>query len=98
METSLAGVCPRRSRVERASSPAARIGNYRRGSMLHQPTARNNRIAGNLEDQMKRRSFLGSVAAVSLASQHRASAAIPKMKITRVRAYAPPNLNILFNQ
>jgi galactonate dehydratase len=47
---------------------------------------------------MKRRSFLGSVAAVSLASQHHANAAIPKMKITRVRAYAPPNLNILFNQ
>jgi L-alanine-DL-glutamate epimerase-like enolase superfamily enzyme len=47
---------------------------------------------------MKRRSFLGSVAAVSLASRQQISAAIPKMKITRVRAYAPPNLNPLFNQ
>ena len=41
---------------------------------------------------MKRRSFLGSVAAASLASRQLADAAIPKMKITRVRAYAPPNL------
>src|SRR5580700_1240680 len=47
---------------------------------------------------MKRRSFLGSVAAVSIASRQRVDAAIPKMKITRVRAYAPPNLNPLFNQ
>jgi galactonate dehydratase len=47
---------------------------------------------------MKRRSFLGSVAAVSLVPRQRLDAAIPKMKITRVRAYAPPNLNILFNQ
>src|SRR5579859_7830649 len=47
---------------------------------------------------MKRRSFLGSVAAVSLVSRQSVGAAIPKMKITRVRAYAPPNLNPLFNQ
>jgi galactonate dehydratase len=47
---------------------------------------------------MRRRSFLGSVAAVSLASRQRVDAAVPKMRITRVRAYAPQNLNPLFNQ
>src|SRR5271163_3073617 len=47
---------------------------------------------------MRRRSFLSSVAAVSLASRQPVHAAIPKTKITRVRAYAPPNLNPLFNQ
>src|ERR1700676_5431393 len=46
---------------------------------------------------MKRRTFLSSVAAASVASQC-AHAAMPKMKITRVRAYAPGNLNPLFNQ
>jgi L-alanine-DL-glutamate epimerase-like enolase superfamily enzyme len=51
---------------------------------------------------MKRRSFLQSFAAASAAG---AAAAVPmraaahqKMKITRVRAYSPPNPNPLFNQ
>ena len=50
---------------------------------------------------MNRRSFVRSVAAGSglgLAALPRAQAAIPKMKITRLRAYSPPNLNPLFNQ
>ncbi|HTS61922.1 MAG TPA: mandelate racemase/muconate lactonizing enzyme family protein [Candidatus Acidoferrales bacterium] len=50
---------------------------------------------------MNRRSFVRSVAAGSglgLAALPRAQAAIPKMKITRVRAYSPPTLNPLFNQ
>ena len=50
---------------------------------------------------MKRRSFFKSVAAAAAASTAvppRAVAAIPKMKITRVRAYSPPNPNPLFNQ
>jgi L-alanine-DL-glutamate epimerase-like enolase superfamily enzyme len=50
---------------------------------------------------MKRRHFFQSLAAASaagFAAQPRASAAIPKMKITRVRVYVPPNLNTLFNQ
>src|SRR5580692_5245491 len=51
-----------------------------------------------MKPPMQRRTFLGSVAGVSLASRQRADAAIPKMKITRVRAYAPANLNPLFNQ
>ncbi len=50
---------------------------------------------------MKRRRFLGSIAAASaagIAVAPRAKAAIPKMKITRVRAYLPPQPNSLFNQ
>jgi L-alanine-DL-glutamate epimerase-like enolase superfamily enzyme len=50
---------------------------------------------------MHRRAFLKSLAAVSGGSSIAASdarAALPKMKITRVRAYAPPNPNPLFNQ
>src|SRR5437764_11066387 len=50
---------------------------------------------------MKRRSFFKSLAATSalgLARVPRIEAALPKMKITRVRAYAPPNPNPLFNQ
>src|SRR5271165_5290995 len=50
---------------------------------------------------MNRRSFLPSLAAASGAALLRpapARAAIPKMKITRVRAYAPPSPNPLFNQ
>jgi galactonate dehydratase len=50
---------------------------------------------------MHRRAFLKSLAAVSggglIAAPH-ARAALAKMKITRVRAYAPPNANPLFNQ
>jgi galactonate dehydratase len=50
---------------------------------------------------MHRRAFLKSLAAVSsgglIAASH-AGAALPKMKITRVRAYAPPDPNPLFNQ
>ena len=50
---------------------------------------------------MNRRHFLRSIgtastAALGLASSARA--ALPKMKITRVRAYHPPNPNPLFNQ
>src|SRR5947199_2585972 len=53
------------------------------------------------EDVVNRRSFVGSIAAGSslgLAGAPRARAAVPKMKITRVRIYSPPNLNTLFNQ
>jgi L-alanine-DL-glutamate epimerase-like enolase superfamily enzyme len=44
--------------------------------------------------KLNRRSFLKSLALAPVAAQ----AALPKMKITRVRAYAPPNPNPLFNQ
>src|SRR5580693_7866897 len=50
---------------------------------------------------MNRRSMLKSLPVAmgaGLASMPRAHAAIPKMKITRVRAYSPPDLNHLFNQ
>lgn len=50
---------------------------------------------------MKRRSFFQSIAAAGAAitaSPKLAKAAIPKMKITRVRVYEPPNKNPLFNQ
>lgn len=42
---------------------------------------------------MKRRLFLKT-----LAGAPAAFAALPKMKVTRVRAYTPPNPNVLFNQ
>ena len=50
---------------------------------------------------MKRRTFLKSLAATAIVSTTGslpAFAALPKMKITRVRAYLPPNPNPLFNQ
>jgi L-alanine-DL-glutamate epimerase-like enolase superfamily enzyme len=47
---------------------------------------------------MNRRSFLTATSVAGLAAVPRAQAAIPKMKITRIRAYSPPNLNTLFNQ
>src|SRR5436190_452295 len=49
---------------------------------------------------MNRRSLFKSLAAASLAaaSAPRIDAAVPKMKITRVRVYLPPNPNPLFNQ
>lgn len=50
---------------------------------------------------MNRRAFLGQLAAMATMGStlgRRAMAAIPKMKITRVRAYLPPNPNPLFNQ
>src|SRR6476646_9639056 len=50
---------------------------------------------------MKRRAFLRSIAAATIvgaAGALPAFAALPKMKITRVRAYLPPNPNPLFNQ
>ncbi|HYW46516.1 MAG TPA: mandelate racemase/muconate lactonizing enzyme family protein [Bryobacteraceae bacterium] len=50
---------------------------------------------------MNRRSFFQSMAATTalgLAPERPVQAAVPKMKITRVRAYAPPNPNPLFNQ
>jgi galactonate dehydratase len=50
---------------------------------------------------MNRRTLLKSLAAASVAGVAGvpwAQAALPKMKITRVRAYSPPNPNPLFNQ
>jgi galactonate dehydratase len=49
---------------------------------------------------MNRRTLFKSLAATSLAaaSAPRIHAAVPKMKITRVRVYTPPNPNPLFNQ
>src|ERR1700753_4068714 len=51
---------------------------------------------------MKRRTFLRSLAATSIAAGVRSlpsyATPIPKMKITRVRAYLPPHPNPLFNQ
>jgi L-alanine-DL-glutamate epimerase-like enolase superfamily enzyme len=46
---------------------------------------------------MQRRDFLKNLAAATLAGSY-AEAALPKMKITRVRIYEPPDLNPLFNQ
>src|SRR5258706_2377532 len=50
---------------------------------------------------MKRRRFLGSIAGASaagIAVAPRAQAAIPKMKIPRVRVHLPAQPNPLFNQ
>ncbi|MBV9613392.1 MAG: mandelate racemase/muconate lactonizing enzyme family protein [Acidobacteriaceae bacterium] len=50
---------------------------------------------------MNRRNLLRGLAATSalpLVRLPRAHAAVPKMKVTRVRVYAPPNPNPLFNQ
>ncbi len=50
---------------------------------------------------MNRRNFVGTVTAASAAgviALPRVQAAVPKMKITRVRAYAPPNMTTLVNQ
>jgi galactonate dehydratase len=51
---------------------------------------------------MKRRAFLRSLAATAMATGMRTlpsfAAPLPKMKITRVRAYLPPHPNPLFNQ
>lgn len=50
---------------------------------------------------MHRRTFLQSLSATALAAAThpiRAFAALPKMKITRIRAYLPPNPDPLFNQ
>src|SRR4051794_4124998 len=50
---------------------------------------------------MHRRSFLKSLAtgaAAATTGVPLAQAALPKMKITRVRAYEPPSPNPLFNQ
>lgn len=50
---------------------------------------------------MNRRTFLQSLSAtmaVAAAGSLPAFAALPKMKITRIRLYAPPNPNPLFNQ
>ena len=50
---------------------------------------------------MNRRTFIKSLAAAAIAGAVGALpafAALPKMKITRVRAYLPPNPNPLFNQ
>src|SRR3984885_11616069 len=51
---------------------------------------------------MKRRAFLRSLAATAMATGMRTlpsfAAPLPKMKITRVRSYYPPQPNPLFNQ
>src|SRR6266568_2263722 len=48
---------------------------------------------------MNRRIFVKALAAASITGAlPRAQAAVPKMKITRVRVYTPPNPNPLFNQ
>src|SRR5437588_2505784 len=47
---------------------------------------------------MDRRSLLKSAAGVAGLSVAGHGAAAPKMKITRVRVYSPPNPNPLFNQ
>src|SRR6266403_5424224 len=50
---------------------------------------------------MKRKSFLKSLSATMVAAATSglpAFASLPKMKITRVRVYLPPNPNPLFNQ
>jgi len=47
---------------------------------------------------MKRRDLLKSLAAASLAGSQYAEAALPKMKVTRVRIYEPPNYNQTFAQ
>jgi L-alanine-DL-glutamate epimerase-like enolase superfamily enzyme len=49
---------------------------------------------------MDRRSFLKSIAAAGagMVVQPRVEAALPKMKITKVRVFSPPNPNPLFNQ
>src|ERR1700734_4042345 len=51
---------------------------------------------------MKRRAFLRSLAATAMATGiiplPSYAAPVPKMKITRVRAYLPPHPNPLFNQ
>jgi galactonate dehydratase len=47
---------------------------------------------------MQRRNFFKSLAAAPALAALPAHAAVPKMKITRIRAYQPPNPNPLFNQ
>ena len=49
---------------------------------------------------MNRRKFIQSLAvgAAGVVGTRLVNAALPKMKITRVRAYAPPTPNPLFNQ
>ena len=51
---------------------------------------------------MKRRTFLRSLATAAIAGATHvlpaSAVALPKMKITRVRAYLPPHPNPLFNQ
>jgi L-alanine-DL-glutamate epimerase-like enolase superfamily enzyme len=47
---------------------------------------------------MDRRTLLKTAAALPLAVPFPARAALPKMKITRVRVYAPPKPNPIFNQ
>ena len=48
--------------------------------------------------EMKRRELLQSLAAATLAGSQYAEAALPKIKITRVRIYEPPGLNQTFAQ
>ena len=50
---------------------------------------------------MNRRKFvhsLASASAIGLSTLPNVTAAVPKMKITRIRVYSPPNPNPLFNQ
>src|SRR3982074_2249251 len=53
------------------------------------------------ERPMDRRRFFTAIAAapaLGLLRPETAAAELPKAKITRVRIYRPPNLNLLFNQ
>src|SRR5450756_1658392 len=47
---------------------------------------------------MNRRAFMTSLAAAAITGRSLLHAAVPKMKITRVRVYEPPTPNPLFNQ
>ena len=50
------------------------------------------------EFDMNRRSFLKTLGAAGAFLPGCAEAALPKAKITRVRIYQPPNLNVMINQ
>src|SRR5262245_55357876 len=53
----------------------------------------------NIMQSMERRTVLKSLAAIpALAGSQNSIAAIPRMKIARIRAYLPPQPNPLFNQ
>src|SRR5690349_17133604 len=54
--------------------------------------------AKDYHQSMRRRTLLQTIAAAGFAASSPARAAIPKMKMTRVRAYSPPQPNQIFNQ
>jgi L-alanine-DL-glutamate epimerase-like enolase superfamily enzyme len=87
------------------NGPSNRVASRCGGSdnSLRASTYRYHGKAGTMKrtNALDRRAFLKSFAAASCAAwvgAPRASAALPAAKITRVRAYAPANLNMLFNQ